>query len=155
MSKISEITAKFEAMQKEVANQLQAAFKEMTKELFDSCPTLNAVVWAQYSPYFNDGEECVFGVHAPTFTNASVDIPSRDLAWGEYVGEEEGIWTYGDNCYGDVDVPMPKEYEDIVNAFDGALQSGSMEDIMRAMFGNHVLVTLTRDGATVDEYDHD
>ena len=154
MSKIDEITKKFEEMQKEMAAQLQTAFKEMTKELFDSCPELKSVVWAQYAPYFNDGEECVFTVHCPTFTNAT-EI-TRDLAWGEYDGDEEAIWVYGRYCYTTEDsYQMPKEYEPMVDSFNAAIQRESMEDIMRAMFGNHVMVTLSREGAVVEEYDHD
>ena len=38
---------------------------------------------------------------------------------------------------------------------DKILQSSEMEDVMLAMFDNHVRVIATRTGFDVDEYEHD
>ena len=57
-------------LQKKFQAQGQALFKETFKEFFDNNPGIKAVVWTQYTPYFNDGDECVFRVNSPTFTNA-------------------------------------------------------------------------------------
>jgi hypothetical protein len=41
------------------------------------------------------------------------------------------------------------------NAFSRMICSSEMEDVMKAMFGDHVKVVATREGFDVDDYDHD
>jgi hypothetical protein len=39
--------------------------------------------------------------------------------------------------------------------FSKAVGSSEMEDVMQAMFGDHVKVIATREGFDVEDYDHD
>jgi hypothetical protein len=146
-----------ESIQKELSVKLQDTFKRMTVAVFDACPKLTGIVWAQYQNYWNDGEECLFSVNAPTFTNAT-DLETRDLVWGETDEEgteEDPIWTAGENSWDEPEKGMPSEYAAIFTQFENMLQSSAMEDILRAMFGNHVKVVATREGFSVDEFEHD
>jgi len=142
----------------------QELFKETTKEFFDGNPGVKAVVWAQYTPYFNDGDTCTFSVNSPTFTNAP---DPENVRWGEYNGDEEGVFAVENMQYtmksdshyykadqeairkaGGVDV-------DSCEAFERMITSSAMEDVMLAMFGDHVQVIATREGFEVNDYDHD
>ena len=49
-------------LQKKFQTEAQKLFKETTKEFFDKNPDITAFTWVQYTPYFNDGEPCEFGV---------------------------------------------------------------------------------------------
>lgn len=86
--------------------------------------------WSQYSPYFNDGDECIFGVHEVWHVN--------------------GKHTYG---YGG------DKQDDEVKAFaDSATEALYMlpEEFLKELFGNHVSITVYRDGRIVsEECDHD
>jgi hypothetical protein len=42
---------------------VQQLFNMQIKELFSKQPVLNSFSWAQYTPYFNDGDECTFSVN--------------------------------------------------------------------------------------------
>lgn len=131
----------------------QALFKETTKEFFDKNPNITAIVWTQYTPYFNDGDTCEFGVHEPTFTNAP---DPESVRWGEYDGDEETAadgseifaWEGWGECPEGVNRGM-------CDSFSRMIQSSEMEDVMKAMFGDHVKVVATREGFDVDDYDHD
>lgn len=149
--KFDELIAKQSELQRQFQKEAQTLFKDVTKEFFELNPSVKAIVWTQYSPYFNDGDECVFGVNCATFTNDE----DGEISWGEYDGDKEGIWTYGDDCYSD-DSPLPEDFNpSACDAFDRMLQSSEMEDVMEAMFGNHVKVIATREGFDVQDFDHD
>lgn len=145
-------------------------FKEVTKEFFDKNPGITAIKWSQYTPYFADGDPCVFAVNEPTFTNAPIESLDAVSCWGEFDGEEESseIWAIqgnleyilnGDTHWyegvresikkaGGVDIESCK-------FLNKMFSSSEMESVMLDMFGDHVEVTATRDGFEVDEYDHD
>jgi hypothetical protein len=105
-------------------------------------------------------------VGEPTFTNAPADELS-DIRWGEYEGETEGVWAAENIGY--VMEADRVYYQDTKNAilaaggvdaesctlFAKAVCASEMEDVMQAMFGDHVKVIATREGFEVDEYDHD
>jgi hypothetical protein len=153
----AELRAKFQ-------EQAQLLFKDITKEFFSKNPGINAVIWTQYTPYFNDGDECVFQVHTPTFTNAP---DPENVRWGEYDGDEDDVWAVdniryvlnNDRAYyaaerglilskGGVNVESCEAFTSVIN-------SSEMEDIFRAMFGDHVQVVATREGFTITDYEHD
>lgn len=162
--KFDQLIAEQEALKAKFQATAQELFKETTKEFFDKNPAITAVVWTQYTPYFNDGDTCEFSVNEPTFTNAP---DPENVRWGEYEGDEEGVFALesprwvleNDRDYyketqeavanaGGVDV-------DSCEAFARMIQSSAMEDVMYAMFDDHVKVVATREGFEVDEYSHD
>lgn len=135
----------------------QELFKETTKEFFSKNPGITAVVWTQYTPYFNDGDTCEFSVNDPYFTNAKdLDNLSR---WGEYEGEDENEWSESAWGFKYQNEKNGTKFEGIdsvsVNKFSEMIQSRDMEDVMEAMFGDHVRVVATREGFDVDDHDHD
>jgi hypothetical protein len=151
-------------LQRQFQEQAQALFKETTAEFFNLNPGIGAVVWTQYSPFWNDGEECVFSVNTPTFTNATGNDLNDVTGWGEYDGDNDDIWavdnlpyvlTSGRDYYETnkqkilagpaVDVESCKLFSDLI-------QSSEFENVMLAMFDNHVKVIATRDGFDVEEY---
>ena len=75
----------FEEMNKTIA----AAYEKMNAEskgiivqaskmLYEKYPDLKSIHWTQYTPYFNDGDECEFGVHEICFTYGA-DETEEDL----------------------------------------------------------------------------
>lgn len=154
------LKAKFQA-------EAQGIFKDTMKEFFDKNPGITALKWTQYTPYFNDGDECVFRVNDVYFTNAPEDELENITAWGEYEGEDESVWVSQNIAY--VLNSGSKYYqeeaakiraaggfdEDSCNLIDKMIQSGEMEEIMKEMFGDHVVITATRDGFDVNDYEHD
>lgn len=153
-------------LRKQFQERAQSLFKNITKEFFDKNPGITGVVWTQYTPYFNDGSTCEFSVGEATFTNAPVD-ELNDVNYGEYQGETEGVWTCENLKYTlESDHVYYKETAKLIRATQGidvnsctlfseAISSPEMEDVMLAMFGDHVKVIATREGFDVDDYDHD
>lgn len=184
-NKIAEQNAKLEEMRKAHMKELQGDFNQIIKLFFDECPKVQAVVWSQYTPYFNDGDECVFSVNEPCFVTKNFD---RDDLLNPY--EYEDADEYGtlsvpsyvgdwqemiERSRSDMSKPnasdWAKEYypkhiaelEQMQRDFAGydvkikafAKLLEDNEDMLREVYGDHVAVYLTPDEVIVDEYQHD
>jgi hypothetical protein len=122
-------------LKEQMSQQFQVELKDIFKELFVAYPNVKAIGWTQYTPYFNDGEPCVFSVNDLYVCDETCNIDSYDIySWNE-------IWRGGDDKY-----PLIAEVA-------GILQNA--EDILLMMFGDHVKIIATSEGLTVEEYDHE
>jgi hypothetical protein len=131
---------KFEQIQK-TKREFEEAVKTVSKDdfvnlldpLFKKYPTAKAVLWRQYTPYFNDGDPCRFSVH------------DAYLRFDD-TGEEEGDYEDGFESYFEDGAKQAAMKE-----FDQALAVD--RDIMERVFGDPVTVTIDRAGGVeVDEY---
>jgi hypothetical protein len=148
----------------------QLMFKEVTKQFFDINPGIKAVIWSQYTPYFNDGAPCEFGVNDPTYTNATGD-DLDDVSYGEYSGEDKTIWASESMEYvlqpvDGVGRDYHKDTRELIlkgpvidigacKLMDTMLTSSEFEPVLLVMFGDSVEVTATVNGFAVTDYDHD
>lgn len=113
---------------------------------------VDAVRWTQFTPYFNDGEACVFGVQ-----QVEVKLAGNDTA-GYYedgfIGTDEMV-EYRPSGAGYSRNVKP-QYQDVyqaVIALDDQLDH--FEDFLHSSFGDHAQVVATRDGFHVADFDHD
>jgi len=158
-TKISEANARINELKKQVQKELQAEFSGALTELFDAYPFVKSVGFTAYTPYFNDGDTCEY----------SVNHDYCDFnGYGEYVdnngkGEGENILQLAkENIYVKVGGSYKQQpnpdfnplYKEAVDAFREALAVVD-DDNWEEMVGDHVKVTITRDGIETDEYDHD
>lgn len=70
LNKNVEILAK---ARKEAQAFFEKHFKEAVKEFFAQVPEVQAVCWEQYTPYFNDGDPCVFSLNEIFFVAEGFD----------------------------------------------------------------------------------
>lgn len=139
-AKTAALNEQIVALQKEAASQI----KPLLQEFVTANPQVKAIKWAQYTPHFNDGEPCVFGVSEFGFFFEGDDLDEShyegELPWRGYEG-----WDKAGVC-------SLETYE----ACKGlARELSSMEDALKTLFGDHVQVSVTADGVDVEEYDHD
>lgn len=66
-SKVKELTASLK----------ESFFETLFKDIFEKHPTLDSFAWTQYSPYFNDGEPCIFRVHGINEINEEYTYNSK------------------------------------------------------------------------------
>lgn len=148
---LSELVEQFQEFQREFQVKAREEIKKLFQKFWELNPGVNAVIWTQYAPYFNDGEPCEFNVYDPTFTNATgYDI--NDIVYDMYDGEKEEVWA--ETLWG---LKYREESREGVNrdsleAIAEMLCSGSLEDTMKAMFGTDSRVIATRDGFEVEDY---
>jgi hypothetical protein len=145
---LADLSAKFEVVKKQMMDEATLAINEEFKKVFELYPELTVVKWKQYTPYFNDGEECTFSVGDFCISNAA--DPELVTSYGEYEGDEnDGTFVFEGSWDGDA-----KKYAAVweLSKFSS---TDIGEEVFRSAFGNHVQVTVTNAGIDVSEYEHD
>jgi hypothetical protein len=145
---------------KRFQSKAQELFKQTFKVFFEKNPAVTAVIWTQYTPYFNDGDTCTFSVNDVYFTNADGDDMDDIASYGEYEGENEAVWSESSWGFKYEKERRPEtDFSGVdfnsISEMSSMIQSGDMESVMLAMFDDHVRVIATRDGFDVEEYSHD
>lgn len=128
-------------------------------------PLVAGVRWRQYTPYFNDGEPCVFGLHgvAVSFVgheNAENDSGDRDgfvEEWDDLYAEMLGGEKYfvATRTF----TPLPAKHPELAAKFKelaNALEGGAFYEALLELFGDHAVVTVrANQPILVEFYEHD
>lgn len=174
-----QVTAKlqeFEAVKQQHLEGLRLNLNKMLSEIFNN-EKIQAIAWAQYTPYFNDGDECVFGVSEPYLVLSGFD--PEDIPDDVYQFDDDDVYvTYaevGDHLLGiykeraaeagphqDMYIQkykalmdMKTEYGDVEPYWDALNDILKEEELLRSLYGDHVQVVVHRGGVEVFEYEHD
>jgi len=156
---IEKIKAELEAFnQKKVAfvAELKKEFPAMFTPIFAKSKKIKSFGWSQYTPYFNDGEECTFGVN-----NSDISINGVDQYECEFLDWRMKYVLSGDRdkkkYIDELSSNDKLDYQEyaIVQEIESVLES-IPEDFYRDLFGDHVQVTVNADGTIeTEEYEHD
>lgn len=173
MNDIEKQRAELEAIQEKFLEQNQETFKELVKKFFELAPEVKLVGWSQYTPYFNDGETCEFGVNEVYFVLEDVDldevssayeleeykhvpIPYRPASYEDTLKEYK---AYAEGKSGwaveraEAIQEISKECFDVCVQLDNLISKN--EDLMLATFGDHAEIYMTREEIIVEESHHD
>lgn len=101
---------------------------------------VEAVKWEQYTPYFNDGDACVFHPYEARLRPVDGDEEAGDYSDGF-------LDDYGDGLSASLKVALGK--------FNEVLTSGYYNVLLVKKFGDHAEVTATKEKFVIDSYDHD
>lgn len=141
----------FEEKKKAMVESLRKEFPALLKPLFEKSKKIESIGWTQYTPYFNDGDECTFGVrNDDLYVNGEDqdDVPFYNWRVKHYLEKGE----YKSEIEGDKDIDI--EECKILQEFRDVLQSVP-EEFYKDLFGDHSKVTINRDGnIEVEEYEH-
>lgn len=149
--------ADFQEEMVKLQKRVQVSVHEIFKNFFEQVPEVKQVIWNQYTPYFNDGDECYFSIHE--FTFLTEEINPNEVCLTNYL--------YGGDCMEDEDTSIlvkrtrymlePGEelspYAEVCNSLEAACHSA--KEFMKGIFGDHVIIIATRKGFETFEYEHD
>lgn len=141
--------AQYTEVRESIKEQIDKA-RNLIKETFEQGAlnvleenNLESFSWEQYTPFFNDGDECVFGVYYdyPRINGmGSEDFPGRpkDAKWDSPEYQE---WYAKRQAY-------EQPIKDFLGQFD--------QSDLQWLFGDHVTVTVTKNGIETEEnVDHE
>ena len=167
------LEAEFNKLQAQFKTEAESILKETFKYVFDKNPSITAIVWSQYTPYFNDGDSCEFNVNDVQFTNVKNLDNISNGSWPELdmdTDDEEykdTFMIYGVKYYQDSNNHQGRwdsdERDAVLKAnldFDSCdelskmMCSSLMEDVALSLFGDHVMVVATREGFDIRDIDH-
>lgn len=136
------IKEKINQLKKEAQEDCKEIFQNALKDIFKKFPKLESVSWTQYTPYFNDGEECTFSRHDP------------EITYNEKEYDNIGEWSFNpENRYSEEYLKVEglqeswKEINELMLTFE--------DEDFEFMFGDHVKVVSTKDSIDVEDYNHD
>jgi hypothetical protein len=132
---VSNYNAELRRLKEDMSQRFQNELKNAFQEVFTAYPNVRLIGWTQYTPYFNDGDPCVFSVKNLHVFDETVEEDAEDL----YAGVDI-YWGDG-----------PKNYP-LIAAL--ALTLSGAEDLLLEMFGDHCKIVVTPSGIDVEEYEH-
>lgn len=115
--------------------------KKTLKEFFNENKEVEKIKWRQYTPYFNDGDECVFHVDE-VFVRLKKE--PKESNHGDY---EDGFLDSYD--FKDTNKKLSNAIKDLYKLFE------NVEDIMKVVFGDHAEITATENKIVTKSYQHD
>ena len=138
-------------------SELEDAFKDVL-----ALPMIVAVRWRQYTPYFNDGDACVFSVEEPYVAFSDGDPNGGDYGDGFY-GSYDDTYTavFGGQKWDkllrrSVFVnSLNPDASVVVYKLNQAISGGAHDAVLAALFGDHAIVTVNSAGFVIDGYYHD
>lgn len=137
VAKQNELKAQVKKM---ALDSVKPSLEEAITDLQRLVPGLTAVRWRQYTPYFNDGDECVFSIGEKYF-NIGADPES-----GDYEDGFSSLWSTEAKA-------LSAEAQTALKTFSRNLND--ISDLLKTALGDHAKVTLSATGIEVTEYDHE
>lgn len=147
------MNAELEALKKAHLEKSKTVFTDVTKKLFDAHPTLKSFGWKQYTPYFNDGDECVFSAqkYEPDINGINgYDVNFEHEFVTDYRSKDPITGAYPQIKNEDYNHELGLAVKDVKEFLDNVDDS-----VLRDLFGDHVKIKVTREGTEVEDYDHD
>jgi hypothetical protein len=176
-SKLNDIQKQIEKLEKQAQKESSKLISKGFKDIFKKYPDLKSFSWTQYTPYFNDGDECVFSAHTDYISiNGSeqdestyelrqfLDVlhnPKKEIAALQKRIEECKKEKYGYSYLEDeinrIESGSIDETKNRLAILEdiGQILSSIDEDCYKSIFGDHVRVTVTKDGWSTESYEHE
>lgn len=153
-NRFDEIIALRSELERKIKSFGKEAFTESLAPFFAANPEVIGVTWTQYTPYFNDGDVCEFGVHEPALI-LSTEAAKRFNPEYDWDSFDEEDFSY--NCgrrFESWDL-RDSDFDTKKNGFSQAW--GEIpEEVFLSVFGDHVEVRIMRNGEVfIDDCEHD
>lgn len=145
MTKLEQLNKAREEYKNLMKSTGKQIINELTQTFFTTHPEVNSIRWRQYTPYFNDGDSCVFGLHG-VYLNLNESSLSDEAE--EYGGD------YDDGFLSSYDKKVKGTLKTDFQSLEDTLEEN--QDLLEEVFGDHMKVTVHRNGTVdIEEYEHD
>lgn len=132
-----ELRAKLRKIRDEAEAAAREGFKVGIAQIFEEHPIIEEINWTQYTPYFNDGDTCEFGVNEPDVIFVDEDADEID------------------DRYEHLERDLKNKQEEAAFAAVKEFLSVFEDEDLETIYGDHAIVRITREGTKVEGYDHD
>lgn len=153
---------KYYELQNEIKKQAAVLVNNSFKSFFERFPDVKALRFAAYTPYFNDGDPCLYSVHSfdvflskefkvknsvSSYFDKNLD-PEDGIVDDDFEGDYgESVWflryNYKDNVVVQQMCDLIKDMEDMP------------AEVAESIFGDDALVTVTKEGIDISHFRHD
>lgn len=178
--RISKAKKDIEKLKSKVMKDSQLLFKQSIKDIFKKHKKLVSFSWTQYTPYWNDGDECLFSAHTDyLYINGSDDCESfseLEQFHTDCLDKDKSIkkltmdniklakkkdqkWQIESNERR-IEEIQKADFEEVKWKYEflkdvSNLLNNFSQEALLEMFSDHVKVTITKDGIETENYEHD
>jgi len=144
----------------------ESKFVELLDAVLD-LPSVRAVRWEGSTPYFNDGDPCIFsiyGAQVQTDESAANEVDEDEDYWEDdgrwidtYDIRPKGEWvgTYGVDRKFVAEPGQDTTLYDALEEFSSALNKGHFDNLVISAFGDPARVVATKGGFVTETFEHD
>lgn len=143
-------SSELQALNTELNTKSQNVLKQAFVDFFKVCPDIVALGWTQYTPYFNDGDECTFRINSFTFSKNKELILNVENITHYNLDDEDG---FNVSSYRHHPEECTEEEYQACLAIEGL--ANQLEDICKSVFGDHSSIVVTPTDMIINEYSHD
>lgn len=136
---IDTLLEKYKTTKLELSKEVKSEFSKLFENFFAKYPEVNHIKFTAFTPYFNDGDACVFSVN-------DLDLY---LVTPEELEEDDEVYHYGETYYDLEDGEFKKDFNEVRKEV-----AKIPDEIFKDAFGEGLFI-VNREGVTVEEYDHD
>jgi hypothetical protein len=154
---LKEKQAEIQKLKKEMLEASNKIFTDCTKTIFEDHPKVKSFSWTQYTPYFNDGDTCTFSADTNYITVNDERVDEADWMSPTII-TKYGTWNREKRVYEDREEELNPKYDpEMVKAVDEIRDflSHFDDDFFLSQFGDHAEITITSEGVSIDEYEHE
>lgn len=138
---IETVVTEYDDALSQLKKRVETVFHDNFMTFFSANPKVYGITWHQYTPHFNDGDPCYFGVDEMYVIDTEEGLEEA----------KEGARPY--DFVSSYEMSKKPDMQSVVD-FLQALDKMPLE-VMEGMFGDGVQVVAHRDGFTVFEINHD
>lgn len=157
LSKLQEKNSQILKLKKEIKEISSGLFDQFRDYIFNKYSELESFGWVQFTPYFNDGDTCVFyadtnylKINNETAEESEWFSPitiTNYGTWNNQLRKYENRTEETNKNYNQVLIDAYNEITDFLSNFD--------DDFYLSKFGDHAEITVTKSGLDISDYDHD
>lgn len=120
--------------------------------IFELAPNTKSICWIQYTPYFNDGDTCVFSVGDIFFNAEKLPYGEDDDITAYYYGEGEMEQHYFSNFR-----EKCKDSTLLISILDFIYTFFYESEFAKEVFGDHIAIYINAgdNDFTISEFEHD
>ncbi len=160
---IEESVSKIADIKKAMTQEIRDKLIPVYESLFALDDRLKMISWTQYTPYFNDGDTCEFGVNEIYYNgsddNYDYDTPQDENDPYSNRAFEKEIWIQDKETKKYGKILNPKFDELAHKVVSTKILESIPDDIWYDIYGDHCQVTIIRTNTgievNVEEYSHD
>jgi len=142
MEELERLAKEIEDMKTAYQEKARSALSDVVfPDFFKAHPEIKVIYWTQYTPYFNDGEPCVFSVGEVCISDdVEVEDYYESFLDGKYLWDLKGKDD------------LKKDFELVASFIE------KNEELMQELYDDHCVVKIFNETPVrteVEEYDHD
>jgi hypothetical protein len=157
LTQLKEKNSQIYKIKKEIKEMSSDIFEDFQSYIFDKYPKLESFGWTQYTPYFNDGESCMFYANTDYLTINGENADGSEWFCPITI-TNNGTWNRELRIYEGREEEKNLNYDQ--NMVDACGEIGNFlsnfdDDFYLSRFGDHAEITVTKSEIEISDYDHE